>query len=86
MTKLEISTFSGDKNKDGINPMEWLTWVKENGLNPIMVSFILGLNLGSGGWELMKIIDQDVNKLKNPCKKDEVMTKKFKIWKQIKMN
>jgi hypothetical protein len=33
---MEIPNFSGDEDKDEINPMEWLRMIKETDLSPFL--------------------------------------------------
>jgi hypothetical protein len=46
---MEIPKFTGDEDKDEINPMEWLRLVKEYGMNPSRKEYIFLVKLGSGG-------------------------------------
>ena len=45
---MEIPKFTGDEDKDEINPMEWLRLVKEYNMTPSKESFFF-MKLGSGG-------------------------------------
>jgi hypothetical protein len=46
---MEIPKFTGDEDKDEINPMEWLRLVKEYDMTPSKKKIIFLVNLGSGG-------------------------------------
>jgi hypothetical protein len=54
---MAIPNFSGDEDKDEINPIEWLRMIKKINLKPLWKVFIFMVKLLSGGIALMKILD-----------------------------